>query len=46
MVNNNVLVAQSGGPSPVINASLLGVIVGAAGIPECFSESSSRAFTA
>lgn len=38
MVNNNVLVAQSGGPSPVINASLLGVIEGCRAYPNVFGK--------
>ena len=37
-MNNNVLVAQSGGPSPVINASLAGVIEGCRRYPEVFGK--------
>ncbi|MEA2037725.1 MAG: diphosphate--fructose-6-phosphate 1-phosphotransferase [Nanoarchaeota archaeon] len=36
--NNNVLVAQSGGPSPVINASVLGVYLGCEDFPDTFGE--------
>jgi ATP-dependent phosphofructokinase / diphosphate-dependent phosphofructokinase len=35
-MNNNVLVAQSGGPSPVINNSLRGIIEGCAAYPDRF----------
>ena len=35
MSQKNVLVAQSGGPSPVINASLLGVVEGCRDFPNC-----------
>jgi 6-phosphofructokinase 1 len=35
-MNKNVLVAQSGGPSPVINASLLGVIEACRDYPDTF----------
>jgi 6-phosphofructokinase len=33
---NNVLVAQSGGPTPVINASLRGIVDGCRAYPGCF----------
>jgi len=36
MQNNNVVVAQSGGPSPVINSSLRGVVEACRSFPETF----------
>ncbi|MHB1296319.1 MAG: diphosphate--fructose-6-phosphate 1-phosphotransferase [Anaerolineae bacterium] len=36
MKNNNVVVAQSGGPSPVINSSLRGVVETCSAMPEVF----------
>jgi 6-phosphofructokinase len=33
-MNRNAIVAQSGGPSPVINASLLGVLEGCRDFPD------------
>ena len=37
-MGKNVIVAQSGGPSPVINSSLRGVIDGCRGFPETFGK--------